>query len=107
MASGSEAVTASRGLRMDNIRKACLLISYSNGGVHRGRSETKVLRDLQHFIDSRPYADEMKSINAWLGTLSEQQLETVCDGDQDEAEAITRSAPPFTEALLNEWFEEA
>jgi len=90
---------------MDNIRKACLLISYSNGGINRDRSELKVLRELQHFIDSRPYADEMKPIDAWLGTLTESQFEAVCDGDQDEAETITKNAPPFTEAILNEWFD--
>lgn len=90
---------------MDDIRRACLLISYSNGGVNLNRSETRVLRELQHFIDSRPYADELKPINAWLGTLTEHQFETVCDGDQDEAEAITKDAPPFTETLLEEWFD--
>lgn len=91
--------------QMANIRKACLLISYSNGGVHRGRSETKVLRDLQHFIDSRPYTDELKPIDAWLGALTEHQFEAVCDGDQDEAETIIKAAPAFTETLLNEWFD--
>ncbi len=90
---------------MENIRKACLLISYSNGGINRDRAETKVLRELQRFIDSRPYADELKPIDAWLGTLTEHQFETVCDGDQDEAEAITKAAPPFTEMLLDEWFD--
>lgn len=90
---------------MDNIRKACLLISYSNGGINRGRTELKALRELQRFIDSRPYADELKPIDAWLGTLTESQFETVCDGDQDEAEIITKAAPAFTETILNEWFD--
>ncbi len=90
---------------MDNIRKACLLISRSNGGINRDRSELKVLRELQQFIDSRPYHDELKPIDHWLGTLAPDDFETVCDGDQDEAEVITQAAPAFTEALLNEWFD--
>jgi hypothetical protein len=90
---------------MGNIRKACLLISYSNGGVNRDRSEARVLREMQHFIDSRPYNSELKAIDAWLGTLTPDQLETVCDGEQTEAEAITKVAPAFTETLLNEWFD--
>lgn len=90
---------------MDNIRKACMLISYSNGGVNRDRAEPRVLREMQRFIDSRPYLDELKPIDAWLGTLTAHQLETVCDGEQTEAEAITKAAPAFTETLLNEWFD--
>lgn len=90
---------------MENIRKACLLISYSNGGINRYRPETQVLRNMQRFIDSRPYADELKSIDAWLGTLTEDVFEGVCDGDQDEADMISQTAPAFTGTLLNEWFD--
>lgn len=90
---------------MNNIREACMLISRSNGGISRYRTESKVLRELQQFIDSRPYADELKPIDAWLGALTLPDFETVCDGDQDEAEVITKTAPPFTEMLLNEWFD--
>lgn len=89
---------------MDNVRKACLLISYANGGVNRYRTEEKVKRELQKFIDLLPYADELPKIDHWLGTLNEEQLETVCDGDQDEADAIAKNAPAFTSQLLNDWF---
>jgi len=90
---------------MNNIREACMLISRSNGGINRDRPEAKVLRELQQFIDSRPYHDELKPIDAWLGTLTLPDFETVCDGDQDEAEIITKTAPAFTETFLNEWFD--
>lgn len=91
---------------MQNIRKACLLISYSNGGVNRDRSEARVLREMQDFIESRPYNSELKAISRWLGTLTEDQLETVCDGEQSEAADITKNAPAFTETLLNDYFED-
>jgi hypothetical protein len=91
---------------MENIRKACLLISYSNGGVNRYREEHQVLREMQRFIDSRPYNEELKAIDAWLGTLTENQLETVCDGEQSEIDEIMKTAPPFAESLLHEYFEE-
>lgn len=93
------------GADVENIRRACLLISRSNGGINRYRPEAKVLRELQQFIDSRPYHDELRPIDHWLGTLTASDLETVCDGDQDEAETITKAAPAFTETLLNEWFD--
>lgn len=91
---------------MENIRKACLLISYSNGGVNRYRTETKVLREMQQFIDTRPYNSELKVIDAWLGTLTEGQLEIVCDGEQSEMDAIMKGAPAFTETLLHDYFED-
>jgi hypothetical protein len=92
--------------RMDNIRKACLLISYDNGGVNRYRSETQVLREMQKFVDSRPYNDEIKAIDAFLGTLTPDQMETICAGEESEANAILVGAPAFTETLLEEYFEE-
>lgn len=91
---------------MENIRKTCLLISYSNGGVNRDRSEARVLREMQHFIDSRPYNSELKAIDEWLGTLTDDQLETVCDGEQSEMDAIMKDAPAFTETLLHDYFED-
>lgn len=91
---------------MDNIKKACLLISRSNGGINRFRSEARVTREMQRFFDSRPYHDEIKNIDQWLGTLTEEQFETVCDGEMSEADAILLSAPVFTGTLLNDYFEE-
>ena len=91
---------------MKHIRRACLLISRSNGGINRGRPETRVLREMQKFLDTRPYEAEFKAIDEWLGTLTEDQLETVCDGEHSEMKAIMKDAPPFTETLLHDYFED-
>jgi hypothetical protein len=90
---------------MDNIRKACLLISRSNGGINRYRSEETVLREFRNFCEARPYEDMLKAIDSWLGTLTPEQFETVCDGEMSEADAILESAPAFTDTFLNDWFE--
>lgn len=90
---------------MDNIREACLTISYANGGINRFRSEKEVVKKFADFCESRPYENELKAVDAWLGTLSLDQLETVCDGEQSEAAVILKTAPAFTETFLNEWFE--
>jgi len=82
------------------------VISYDNGGVNRYRSEVQVLREMQRFVDSRPYNAELKAIDDWLGTLTEGQMETVCAGEMSEADAILVAAPAFTETLLHEYFEE-
>lgn len=91
---------------MENIKKACLLISRSNGGVNRDRPEARVLREMQKFLDTRPYEAEFKAIDQWLGTLTEDQIETVCDGEQSEMDAIMKDAPAFTETLLHDYFED-
>ena len=92
---------------MENIRRACLLISRSNGGINRDRSEARVLREMQRFLDMIPYRDELLPIDSWLGTLTPDQFETVCDGEQSEADSILENtyAPPFTSTLLNDYFE--
>lgn len=91
---------------MDNIRRACLLISRSNGGINRDRSEARVLREMQHFLDLCAYRDELPAIDTWLGTLTPEQFETVCDGEMSEADAILVTAPVFTNTLLNDYFED-
>ena len=91
---------------MENIRRACLLISRSNGGINRNRSQERVLREMQHFLDLLAYRDELPAIDAWLGTLTPEQFETVCDGEMSEADGILVTAPPFTNELLNDYFED-
>jgi len=91
---------------MDNIRRACLLISRSNGGINRGRSQERVLREMQRFLDMRPYRDDLPAIDSWLATLTPEQFETVCDGEMSEMDAILVNSPPWTNTLLNDYFEE-
>ena len=91
---------------MENVYRACMLISRSNGGVNRTRSEKQVLHETRRFLDLLPYRDELPAIDAWLGKLTPEQFETVCDGEQSEADAILHDAPPFTDTLLNDYFEE-
>lgn len=88
------------------IRKACLEIAYDNGGVNRDRPEKQVSVEIDGFLSSRPYSDQFAAIDAWLAALPPADLETICAGDQDEAEKIMASAPAFTDQLLNEYFDE-
>lgn len=91
---------------MDNIRRACLLISRSNGGINRNRSQERVLREMQHFLDLLAYRDQLPAIDTWLGTLKPEDFETVCDGEMSEVDALMVSSPPWTNTLLNDYFEE-
>jgi hypothetical protein len=84
-----------------NIEKAHLEIAYDNGGINRDRSEKNATRELRRFLPTLPYdRDQMTAIDAWLGSLTPDQLETLCAGEQSEQDEIYASAPPFTESVI-------
>jgi hypothetical protein len=89
-----------------NIQKACLEISYDNGGVNRYRPVEQVQKAMDDFLATRPYSDNFAEIDKWLGTLSKDELQTVCAGEESEMQAILSSAPAFTATLLEEYFDE-
>ena len=92
--------------RYPGIRRACMLITVDNGGLHRGRSERKVLSDMERFLAQRAYGDEFGAIDRWLAALDDEALQIVCCGEEREMEAAIERAPPFTSALLNDYFEQ-
>jgi hypothetical protein len=87
------------------IQRATLLIALDNGGIHRGRSEKDQRRELHKWLARQP-ADFLPAIDEWLSLLSDDDLETVCAGEQSEAEALLAQAPVFTDSLLNAYFDE-
>lgn len=89
-----------------NIEKACLEITYDNGGVNRYRAEAQVRKEMADFLAARPYSDQFGKIDEWLGSLSKDDLITICAGEEAEQHAILSVAPPFTSQLLDEYFEE-
>lgn len=103
----SEAVTDAEAIApYPAIRKACLEIAYDNGGVNRYRPESQVKKEIDSFLSSRPYSDQFAAIDAWLADVTDEEFETVCAGDEVERDAVMRAAPPFTETLLDEYFQE-
>lgn len=94
-------------VRYSHIAAACQLIALDNGGINRDRSVEKQERDFDRWI-SRQDLPNLPEIDRWLGSLSADDLETVCVGGQDEPETIAAKAkaPPFMEDLLNAYFDE-
>ncbi|MDB5177537.1 MAG: hypothetical protein JWN75_1205 [Candidatus Saccharibacteria bacterium] len=91
-----------------NIIKACLLIAVDCGALNRTTTQADIQRQAVDFLAVYPYFhNELTAIDTWLGTLTEEQLNLICVGDQDEAgaELMETKAPPFTDTLLNNWFE--
>lgn len=91
--------------RFPGIKRAALEIAYDNGGINRHRTEAAMLRALDKFLASQPN-EVLPDIDRWLSSLSDDELQTVCCGDQFDQEAITRTAPPFTNQLLDDCFNE-
>lgn len=87
------------------ITRAARAIAYDNGGVNRTRSELQMLRDLSRWLDKQPQ-EPLTDIDAWLSRLSDDDLETVCAGEASEAAVLLKGAPPFTDKLLNDYFDE-
>lgn len=93
-----------------NIAKACQIIALDNGGINRTRPAEDQQQEYVRWMEDRaqfqfPNADE---IDAWLGTLSDEQMNDACCGGQGEPaqEAVMSEAPAFTDELLTAYFEE-
>lgn len=91
--------------RFPGIKQAALAITYDNGGVFAGRSEKQMLRELGRWLDKQP-EEIIQPVDTWLSALSEEEMEIACCGEDDERERLLASAPPFTDDLLNAYFNE-
>lgn len=89
------------------IESAAIEIAYDNGGIHRDRSEKKMRDEFARWIEQQPQ-EILPAIDAWLRGLSQRDLIEFCTGGEGEPEreAIAANAPPFTDDLLNRYFEE-
>lgn len=89
------------------IARACLLIALDNGGINRERPVARQRRDMERWIAKQPQ-EILPAIDAWLAALSDEDLDAFCCGGEDEpeTEAIRATAPPFTDQLLNDYFDE-
>jgi len=94
-------------VRYLNIARACRLIALDNGGINRDRSIEKQFKQFTRWLKRQPESDDILfAIDEWLDGLSRDDLETVCCGEHTEGQAILASAPPFTDDLLNRYFDE-
>lgn len=91
--------------RYPGIKRAVLAIAYDNGGINRYRTEKDMLRELESFLVRQP-SEILPDIDRWLASLSDDDLQTVCCGEHDDQLALTKTAPPFTHQLLNDYFDE-
>lgn len=91
--------------RFPGIARAAFSIALDNGGINRNRSEKQQRRDFNQFIDRQP-PEILADIDAWLSSLTDDELETACTGEQTEMDDLLSGSPPFTDKLLNDYFNE-
>ncbi len=89
------------------IARAALEIALDNGGINRFRSQKQQKREFAKWLAKQP-PEVLAPIDAWLSSLSDEQLILVCSGGQDEPETVVAKAdaPPFLDDVLNSYFEE-
>ncbi len=92
--------------RWPGIQRAALEIALDNGGINRFRSEKQQQREFRRWLEKQPQ-ELLPAIDAWLSGLSDDDLQTVCSGGEGpEQDALLASGPPFTNQLLNDYFDE-
>lgn len=92
--------------RYPGITRGCFLIALDNGGLNRHRPAAKLRSDIATWCSAQPM--DLQAIDAWLAALSDADLDTVCCGGHGEPEQVEllAKAPPFTDALLDDYFEQ-
>ena len=76
------------------IKKVSLLIAYDNSMIDREE-------DMQTFLDSCTeiigadgvYHEDLTKLEKWLGTKTEDELETIASGEQREMWEVTKTSP--------------
>lgn len=76
------------------VRKAAMLIALDNGLINRFCSEESWINKVEAaiFADGVPQQD-VQSLETFLLTLSEEDLETLCCGEHMEMVAVEANAP--------------
>lgn len=90
-----------------NIRHIAIEIAYDNGMVHRDSTE-------QDFINSTDvalgadgvYEADLRVLDEWIGTLTDEQKETLAVGEETEMQAVANMCPqPWLCGIFYDIFE--
>ncbi|TDW20374.1 hypothetical protein EV128_1254 [Rhizobium azibense] len=87
------------------IKRACLAITYANGGINRHRPETQVLHLMGLWLGENFHRRDLKRIDAWLAAKTDAEIEILADGEESESKALLVGSPPETDELLEDYFE--
>jgi hypothetical protein len=75
--------------RLQGLRKAALEIAYDNGKINRYQSEEAYLDKVETIIGSDGvYGEDLEREDAWLRTLSDDDVNTLCAGEHDDVREL-------------------
>lgn len=86
------------------IQKAALCIACDNGMINRLEPAEEFLAKVSALISIPDFDDDIAAVEAWLTSLSEQDLETFCTGESEDAHQIGLTSPPSTVIIAEEIF---
>lgn len=87
------------------ILNAFQLIALDNGGINRNRPVEQQEEESIKFL-SEYEQDSLDAIEAWLAALTDEQLDTFCNGEHTEMDAIAQLGPENCTDLFDEYFDE-
>ncbi len=90
----------------DAIHRTLLAISLDNGGINRDRSEEQQKLEASEWLDKVKQDNDLNAYEAWLGTKTEEEIETLANGEFHDIEAMMHEAPKGLDDFLNDYFEE-
>lgn len=100
--------------KLPGVRKALVSMALDNGAINRNRHEEELVAAFSKYLaQTMPIHAGLRSveiahliaIDRWLDNLSEEDLDTVCRGEENEVKEFLKDAPEDTQVLLTEIFD--
>lgn len=92
-------------MRYPHIMRACTEIAYDNNGINRTRPEAEQRAQCAKWLEKFP-PEKLADYDHWLSTLSEEELDTVCTGEETERDMLFESAPLEADYFFDSYFNE-
>lgn len=90
------------------IKEVALSMAYSNDMINRQEPE-HLFVDGQDSVLASVDEDDLLQLDAWIGTLSREQRETLADGEETEVKELAAAGPQGPEGpvsnIFNDMFE--
>lgn len=87
-----------KGSILHNLGRAAVLIAYDNGMINRHTFQDVVINEMLHSASKT--GENLYAVDSFLGELSDEELETLCCGEQGVV-----SCPENVDIVLNAMFE--
>ncbi len=91
--------------RHPHVHDMCFRIAVASGHLNRFTDETDIRNRIAGYIDKQD-DNLLFEFDTWLTTCTEDELETIADGDEADARRLMESAPTGFEKWFSDYFEE-